>query len=176
MIRWTPIVALLAMLGLIAPALAVYPPALKDDGKFFSKEGIEKANKKIREIYEKYKKDVVVETVPALTADQEKKLKEEGATKFYGKLANDRAKELGLNGIYIYLSKKTHYLQIYMDPATQKKAFTASNRTTLRDKILTQFKEDEFDGGLLDGLKEIESILEVNSREATKTTPKGDKR
>jgi uncharacterized membrane protein YgcG len=176
MIRWTPIVALLAVLGLIAPALAVYPPAIKDDGKFFSKEGIEKANKKIREIYEKYKKDVIVETVPALTPEQEKLIKEEGATKFYGKLASDRAKALGLNGVLIFLSKKTHYLQIHMDPLTQKKAFTAKDRTALRDKILTQFKADEFDSGLLDGLKSIEAAFEANSRESTKTTPKGDNR
>jgi uncharacterized membrane protein YgcG len=176
MIRWTLIAALLALLGLTAPALAVYPPALKDDGKFFTKEGIEKANKKIREIYEKYKKDVVVETVPTLTPDQEKKMKEDGEAKFFAKLTNDRAKEMGLNGVYILMCKKPKYLRIHMDPDTQKKAFTASNRATTVGKIVAQFKEDEFDAGLLDGLKEIESILETHSKEATKTTPKGDKR
>ena len=176
MIRWTLIAALLALLGLTAPALAIYPPALKDDGKFFSKEGTEKANKKIREIYQKYKKDVVIETVPMLTADQEKKVKEDGEAKFFAKLTNDRAKEIGLNGVYLMLCKKPKYLRMHMDPETQKKMFTAGNRTTTVGKIVARFKEDEFDDGLFDGLKEIETLLETNSREATKTTPKGDKR
>ena len=175
MIRWTPTFALLAVLGLIAPASAVYPPALKDDGKFFSKEGIEKANKKIREIYEKYKKDVVVETMTTLTADQERKIKEDGEAKFFAKLTSDRGKEIGLNGVYILVCKQPKYLRVHMDPETQKKAFTASSRTATVAKIVARFKEDEFDAGLFDGLKEIESILETHSKEATKTTPKGDK-
>ena len=136
MIRWTLIVALLALLGLTAPAWAIYPPALKDDGKFFSKEGTEKANKKIREIYEKYKKDVVIETVSTLTPEQEKKIKDDGEAKFFAKLTNDRAKEIGLNGVYILLCKKPQYLRIHMDPETQKKAFTASNRTAALGKFV----------------------------------------
>ena len=176
MIRWTLIAALLAVLGLTAPALAVYPPALKDDGKFFSKEGVEKANQKIRAIYEKYKKDVIVETITALTADQEKQIKEDGEAKFFAKMTNDRSKEMGLNGVYLVLCKKPKYLRMHMDPETQKKLFTASNRTATVGKIVARFKEDEFDAGLLDGLKEIESILETNSKETTKTPPKGDKR
>jgi uncharacterized membrane protein YgcG len=175
MIRWTPTVALLAALGLCAPALAVFPPALKDDGKFFSKEGAEKANQKIREIYEKYKKDVVVETIATLTADQEKKIKEDGEAKFFAKHTSDRGKEIGLNGVYILVCKKPKYLRVHMDPETQKHAFTASNRAATVGKIVARFKEDEFDAGLLDGLKEIGSILESRSKEATKTTPKGDK-
>ena len=175
MIRWTLIAALLALLGLTAPALAIYPPGLKDDGKFFSKEGVEKANKKIRDIYEKYKKDVVVETLLMLTPEQEKTLKEDGEMKFFAKLTNDRAKEMGLNGVYLIVCKKPRYLRMHMDPETQKKAFTASNRARTLDKIKEQFKEGEFDAGLLDGLKEIETLLEANSRETTKTTPKGDK-
>jgi uncharacterized membrane protein YgcG len=176
MIRWTLIAALLALLGLIAPAWAVYPPTIKDDGKFFGKEGTEKVNKKIRAIYENYKKDVIVETIAALTPEQAKKLEEDKPTKFFAKLASDRSKELGLNGIFILICKKPTYLQIHMDPATQKKAFTASDRAATRGKIIARFKEDEFEAGLLDGLKEIETLLEANSREATKNPPKGDKR
>jgi uncharacterized membrane protein YgcG len=151
-------------------------PTVKDDGKFFTKEGVEAANKKIRTIYEKYKKDVIVETIPALTAEQEKKLKEDGDAKFFAKLTNDHAKEIGLNGVYLLVCNKPKYVRIHMDPETQKKLFTASNRTATVGKIVARFKEDEFDAGLLDGLKEIESILEANSKDTTKTPPKGDKR
>src|SRR5947209_3815693 len=109
MLRWTPVLCILILAaGLVptGPARAVFPPAIKDDGKFFKAETLEKANKKIREIYENYKKDVVVETIESLTADQEKLLKEEGKTKFFAKLALDRSKVVGVNGIYIVLCKK----------------------------------------------------------------------
>ena len=104
-----------------------------------------------------------------------KQIKEDGEAKFFAKMTNDRAKEMGLNGVYLVLCKKPKYLRIHMDPETQKKLFTASNRTATVGKIVARFKEDEFDAGLLDGLKEIESILETNSKETTKNNPKGDK-
>jgi hypothetical protein len=163
---WTPVL-LAAVLGAwlvpAGPARAVFPPAIKDDGKFFKPETLEKANKKIREIYEKYKKDVVVETITSLSADQETKLKEEGREKFFAKLALDRARALGVNGIYIILSKKPTHLQVHMDPGTQKRAFTTANRRTLIDKIVALFKEEKFDDGLLAGLDFIDSTLKANT-------------
>jgi uncharacterized membrane protein YgcG len=153
----------LTALVLVVPALAVYPPPLKDDGKFFSKEGVEKANKKIRDIYEKYKKDVVIETLPNLSTEQEKKLNEDGKGKFFARMARERSVALGLNGVYIAIVKKPTHLQVHMDPDTQKKLFTAANRKTLIDKIVAQFKEDAFDQGLLDGLDAIEKALKANS-------------
>jgi hypothetical protein len=162
MLRWTHVLLVLAILA--GPAWAVFPPPIKDDGKFFKPDALEKANKKIKDIYEKYHKDVVVETLAPLTADQEKKLKEEGKTKFFGSLALNRAKELGVHGIYIVFSKSPTGLHVHMDPATQKQAFTARDRKVLIDKIIARFKEKEFDAGLLDGLEVIESALKANSK------------
>jgi uncharacterized membrane protein YgcG len=147
----------------VSTALAVFPPPIKDDGKFFTKEGLDRANKKIRDIYEKYKKDVVVETMTSLTAEQAKKMDEEGKGKYFAKLARERSVAMGLNGIYILFIKKPQHYQIHMDPETQKKTFTASNRKTLSEKIVAQFREDQFDQGLLDGLDAIAAALKANS-------------
>jgi len=158
-----PRVAALVLLGLLlttSAAWAVYPPAIKDDGKFFKADTLEKANRKIREIYEKYNKDVVVETIASLTADQEKKADEEGKGKFFPKLALERSRTLGVHGIYIVIVKKPQYLQIHMDPETQKKTFTATHRTALRERIISRFKEEDFDGGLTAGLEQIAQTLE----------------
>lgn len=170
MIRWTLVLAIAALLGLVRPAWAIYPPPIKDDGKFFSKEGVEKANKKIRALYENYKKDVIVETVATLPSDQERKLKDEGGTKFFAKLASDRGKEVGLNGIYVILCKSPKHLQVHMDPQTQKKAFTAANRKTLLDRMVAQLKEEKFDAALDAALAEIESAFKANSQELPNTT------
>jgi hypothetical protein len=157
--------ALLAAWLLTAgPARAVFPPPIKDDGKFFKPETLDKANKKIREIYQNYKRDVVIETLASLTADQEKKLESEGKTKFFGQLALQRAKDLGVNGIYVVFSKKPTGLHVHMDPDTQKKAFTAGNRKKLIEVIVKHFKEEKFDEGLLAGLDTIEAVLKANTK------------
>jgi uncharacterized membrane protein YgcG len=167
MLRWTPVLCALVLAACLlpaGPAHAVFPPPIKDEGKFFKPETLEKANKKIREIYENNKKDVVIETIETLTADQEKQLKEEGKQKFFAKLALDRARALGVNGIYIILCKKPTHLQVHMDPQTQKKAFTVANRKVLIDKIIASFKEEKFDEGLLAGLDVIDATLKANAK------------
>jgi hypothetical protein len=167
MIRWTPVLMtaiLAAWLVPAGPARAVFPPPIKDDGKFFKVETLDKANKKIREIYENYRKDVVVETIASLSDEQEKQIKDEGKEKFFARLALERAKAQGVNGIYILLCKKPTHLQVHMDPRTQKKDFTAANRRTLIEKLIAEFKEGKFDEGLLVGLDVIDSALKVNTR------------
>src|SRR5262245_10503189 len=116
LLRVVTLAALACGLLVVGTARAVFPPPIKDEGKFFTKEGLEKANKKIRAIYEKYKKDVVVETMTSLTPEQAKKMDEEGKGKYFARLARDRSVEMGLNGIYILVLKKPQHLQVHMDP------------------------------------------------------------
>jgi uncharacterized membrane protein YgcG len=164
MTRTLPALALLAWLLLAGTAGAVFPPPVKDDGKFFTKEGLEKANKKIKDIYQKYKKDVVVETINDLTEEQKKKLKDDKETKFFGSLAHGRITDLGINGIYVVISRSPRFLQIDMDTDTRKKAFTNNDRKAAREKFFAGFRDMKFDAGLLDALDAIETALKANSK------------
>jgi uncharacterized membrane protein YgcG len=152
-----------ALLALAPQARAVYPPPVKDDGKFFTAEGLKKANAKIKDIYKKYKKDVVVETIDALSVDDEKKAKEEGNMKYFTKHGVKRIDDLGVNGVYLVLSKKPRFGRIVMDPQTQKAAFKAADRDKAYAKLVERFKESEFDEGLLAALDSIEASLKANS-------------
>jgi uncharacterized membrane protein YgcG len=154
--------ALAVALVACSTAWAVFPPPVKDDGKFFKAATLEAANKKIRELYEKYRKDVVVETLASLTPEQEKKMNDEGKDKFFPKLALDRARELGVNGIYVIIVMKPQYLWIHMDPATAKKAFTNGDRGRMRTQMFAKFKEKDFDGGLQAAFEVIEAALKKN--------------
>lgn len=160
-VRWS-MVALFILLG-ARPAWAVFPPPVKDEGKFFGKAALDRANAKIRELYQKYQRDVVIETISTLTPDQEKKLAAEGKTKFFARLALDRANELGLHGVYVLICKKPQHLQVHMDPQTQKTAFRVGDRKALIDALVAQFKNDDFDAGLDAALKSIEQSLKANS-------------
>jgi len=151
-------------LGLAGSARAVYPPPIKDDGKFFGKEALEKANKKIRELYQKYRKDVIIETMASLSEEQEKKLKDESEKKFFGQLLDARAKELGLNGLIIVICKKPRQFQTHADPDSQKRVFTGTRRDKIFAAFRDQFKGEKFDAGLLAGLDEIEAALKAGAK------------
>jgi uncharacterized protein len=144
-------------------AAAVYPPPVKDEGKFFSAEALDKANRTIRQIYQRFEKDVVIETFPTIPADLEKKYKEEEKASFFNEWARKRAEELGVNGIYILICKKPGRVEVEVGNQTQKKAFTRNDRDRLVQGILKDFKEKKFDEGLREGVEFIESAMRKNA-------------
>jgi len=151
-------------LTFVHQALAVYPPPVKDEGKFFGAEALKKANAKIRDIYKKYKKDVVIETIDALSVDDQKKAKEEGNKKFFPKYALKRIDDLGVNGIYIIISKEPRWAQFEMDPMTRKGVFPNAERDKAYTKLIERFKEKEFDEGLADALDAIDASLKAKTK------------
>src|SRR5437879_3736831 len=94
--RWLLMPALLLVwLGAAAPTRAVFPPPIKDDAKLFSADGVDKANKKIKEIYSKFKKDLVIETYAGIP--EGKKLPEDPKKigEFFAEWSKSRAQEVG---------------------------------------------------------------------------------
>ena len=160
--RWLLVPALLAgWLGSPGPASAVYPPPLKDDGKFFSAEALDKANKKVREIYAHTGKDLVIETVAAIPEDLKKKYEELGKDKFFLEWARRRAEDLGVKGIYVLMCKSPGRVEAIVDKQTGRKAFTTADRDKLVQKVLARFKEKQFDAGLLEGVDFVASTLKA---------------
>ena len=153
-----------ALVVAVHQARAIYPPPVKDDGKFFTAEGVKKANAKIRDIYKKYRKDVVIETIDALSVDDEKKFKEEGKDKFWPKYALKRIDDLGVNGVYIVISKKPQRLQIEIDTGTRRTTFSNADRGKVVPKFTSRFKNEEFDEGLLDALDQIDATMKANTK------------
>jgi len=160
--RWLLLPALLVWLGLAAPARAVFPPPIKDDGKFFSAEAVDKTNKKIKEIYAKFKKDVVIETYAGIP--EGKKLPEDPKKvgEFFAEWAKTRAQELGINGVYVLICKMPTRLRTEVDPETLRRAFTNADDDRLRKRIIAAFREKKFDEGLTGGVEVIEAALKAN--------------
>ena len=167
--RWLLIPALLmGWLGLSAEASAANKfPEIKDEAKLFSADALEKANQKIKEIYREHNKDLAIETVPGIPKDLQEKYKDLGKQKFFVEWAVKRAKDEGVKGIYVLICKEPAHLQIEVDKATRKKAFTLDDRDKLVKKMLAKFgdkKDDKrFDAGLLAGVDFVESTLRANA-------------
>lgn len=156
--RWAPAV-LAGWLALAGPAAAaVFPPPVKDEAKFFSAEALEKANKKIRQLYTDFACDVVVETVPAVPADLEAKYKELGRDKFFLEWAGKRAGELGVNGVYVLVCKMPGRVEVFPH-GPRKRLFGAAGREQIVNKMLGPFRDKKFDEGLLAALDSIEAML-----------------
>src|SRR5216110_1380382 len=94
--RWALIPAvLIGWLAVAGPASAVLVSEVKDDAGFFKPETIKKANGEIKEIKERYKHDLVVETyktVPADRLDEVKKMDKESRNRFFEGWEVERAK------------------------------------------------------------------------------------
>src|SRR5262249_15976187 len=116
---------------------------VRDDGKFFKPETVAKVNKEIKEIHDRYKKDLgigtdkrykdidVAETRKGSFKNQEK----EERNKAFNQWAIERAVKLRVNGIYILICDEPRHLQIEVGKNTLAKEFTASDRHKL-DEIL----------------------------------------
>jgi hypothetical protein len=161
--RWLFVsVGLAGWLLLVGPAVAVFPPPIKDEAKLFSPDGLDKANKKIKEIYRGARKDVVIETYAAppegkkVPDDPKKRLE------FYREWADARIKELGVNGVYVVITMNPRFLFVRPDRITARKAFTGKDVKKLEQAFFKSFKEKKFDAGLLEGLDVIAAAYKAN--------------
>jgi uncharacterized protein len=145
-------------------ASAVFPPPVKDEGKFFSAEALEKANKKIRQLYTAFGCDVVVETVPAVPAEMEAKYKEVGKDKFFLEWARKRAGELGVNGVYVLVCKSPGRVEVGLNGPAGKRMFAPGDRERVVSKMLGPFRDKKFDEGLAAALDFVEVTLKAGAR------------
>jgi uncharacterized membrane protein YgcG len=150
-------------LGLAAPVNAVFPPPVKDEGKFFSAEAVDKANKKIKEIYSKSRKDLVIETYASVPEGKKVPEDPKKRAEFFDEWARSRSEELGVNGIYVLICKKPTQVRIEVDRRSRR-AFTKADAERLVKRIVGAFRENKFDDGLLGGTEVVEAALKASSK------------
>lgn len=157
-------VALLGWLTLAEPAAAL-SPEVKDGAGFFKPETVRKANETIKAIKQQYRKDLVIETFAHVPAGREKEAvgpDGEARQPFFRDWAVQRARAGGVDGIYILICKEPSYLQIAVGNETRTTAFSDADRQALSKRMLERFKEREFDDGLWEGVRFVQSALQTN--------------
>lgn len=145
------------LLAPVAPAFAIFPPPIKDEAKFFSAVAIEKANKKVRDIYRASHRDVVVETFLAIPADLQAKYKED-KQRFYIQWAQNRIDELGIHGVYVLITKEPAHLHVEWERTIALKVPDKDQKKLVED-LLNKFRAKKFDDGLTDALDHIQSAF-----------------
>jgi uncharacterized protein len=149
-------------MGLMAsPAVAV-APVVRDEAHFFSDDARKQADRKLREIYREYGKDLLIETFAEIPADREEAFKKEGKESFFAAWARERARDEVVNGVYVLICKKPGHIQVEVGNHTRQKAFTLSNRDKLLRLMLDRFREKKFDEALTEAVKYFADTLREN--------------
>jgi len=167
------ITLLVALFLLLVPAAARAADAEVADGAgFFSAEALGAASDLILSIQSLYDRDIRVETYADVPEHLRDELARDGIDKFYDDWLNRRAKTLGVHGVFVLITRTPGRVQVGVDKATQRRAFTETDRDALRDALVTAFKARRFDQGLIDGLKFVRRRLdEYSTRERSPGVP-----
>lgn len=169
----------LAVLAVLAGWLAAAGPAgavspeVKDQANFFSADAVKRANEVIKEIRQRHKKDLLVETHLKPPEGREPGADAKARERFFTDWAVDRARTAGVDGVYVLICKEPSYLRIAVGNETRKKAFTDADRDRLGRLLLERFKKREFDEGLLEAVRSVQATLHANVGKS-KTTAGAD--
>ena len=148
------------MLGRGRAALAL-TPEVKDQAGFFKPEAIKQANQLIRDIQRQHHVDLMIETFVKPPAGREQEASADHSA-FFSQWARQRARELGINGIYMLICKSPAHVQVEIGNDTRKKAFTEEDRARLVKILLSRFNAKEYDEGLLEGVRLVRDTVDRN--------------
>jgi hypothetical protein len=158
--------ALLMPLLLLVPGDAVAGEddgSIDDAGRFFSAAARSEAGDIIRAIASTYDRDVRIETYAAVPPELADELARDGLDKFYDDWLNRRARQLGVRGVFVLVTRTPGRVQVGTDTATARRTFTADDREALRDALVTAFRSARYDQGLIDGLKFVKRRMDENT-------------
>lgn len=137
----------------------------RDDGKFFGEEAWKKIAPAAEKLLKEKGTDLFIETVMTPwkgDVDKIKAMKPEEREKFFRELADERAKEVKLKGVYVLVCKNPSSLYVIVPHPDE---FPPGFATKLKTALLDSFKEKKFDDGLQ---KAIDIVLDAKGLGAKK--------
>jgi uncharacterized protein len=155
---------LLTVLFLVAtPAGA----QVRDDAGFFTPNAVERANQLISQLRQQTKRELYVETIPAVPSDLRGRLQSAGPERFFADYSQNKAQQAGVDGVYVLVCREPSYLKVAVGDATQRAGlFTTANRDQLASTLLTSFKARQYDQGLLDAVALVQRTMTANAQGA----------
>lgn len=150
----------------VGPATVVpVANAVKDYAGMFSRAAIVRADQQIKNLNQKLKIDVVVETFPnppaALRKSLEKASGKEKEELFAGWL-RERQKASPTSGLHVLISKEPPQLRVGVGKLVDKKILTSADRDRLISFLRENFKERQLDEGLEGTLALVRERAEKN--------------
>src|SRR5579862_4995872 len=135
---------LLALAAFPLSALAATP--VQDNGNMFSSGAKNQATQIINTLQRQTGKEVVVYTVPSLNGQDP------------SAAADSIFRAQNVNGVLLFMSSQDRRLEIKVGQDTRQ-ALSTQREAQIRDTILSDFRSNKFDQGLLDGVNGVRSAL-----------------
>lgn len=157
---WLFLAVLMGCLGVADWTRASH--GVNDDGKCFSSGASERASQKIKDIYRDYQKDLLIDTVPEIPEALKARYDKQGRKEFFIEWSRQRAGDVKVKGIYIFVCRQPGHLQIEVDRATRERAFPLAERDRLVQKLLPLLKDKKFDAALQDAVDFVSTTLQQN--------------
>ncbi len=139
--------------------------AVSDEAGFFSPDAARRADDEIQEIKRQTGKDLVVETFKAVPEDQAKAVRSMNRAArdaFFAHWAQERARELGVDGVYVLICKSPAQAQVVLGPGTEDRLFPEPDRAELTRLLTPRFTRKQYDSELLDGVTLVRRTLYYN--------------
>jgi len=147
------VVAALAM----APLQALAATYIQDNGNMFSAGAKNQATQQIDQLLQRTGKEVLVYTVQSLNGQDA------------SAAADNVFRQNGTNGVLLFMSKDDRRLEIKVGQDTRQ-AISTSREAQIRDTILNDFRANQFDKGLLDGVGAVRTTLQSAASSGSRTT------
>jgi WD40 repeat protein len=122
-------------------------PGVKDEAAFFSSSALAQTTREIKEIQQRFKRWLVIETFPDVPAERAERLKAidlkdtKAVGNFFAGWAEDRWRTADSNNIYIILCKNPQYIQLKVSPDTAQRVLTAPDRRRLVGILVQGLRE-----------------------------------
>jgi hypothetical protein len=170
-VRWLLAIPVMLAATLVAGPGAVGAATIRDRGKMFSKDAVEKAQAVLQQVEHSSGVPIVIETIDAIPG-LDKNATRAKRSRAIEDLAVERDKAIHDEGIYILMSKHDHVISTVLVRERFTDVLPIGKRDDIRDAFVEEFKnEGGYDAGLLSGARAIEKALHGVSAHASAVAP-----
>ena len=162
------IAGVIALSAALAPSQnePAHPPAILDQGDFFSPQAIGAAEHRAAVIKNETGTDVLVLTFVSIPEAKASELESKGKDRFFSDWLIELAARHKTHGIVILAVDHPRHLEIGVQKSLLEHDFAFRDRDALRDLLVDRFKRREFDRGLNDAMYLILDRIGENHRAA----------
>jgi len=155
--------------GLIGLAVLVCGAALpaaevKDNAGYFSAPALQQANQKIAELEKKHQTQIHVETYDSVPeADKAASVRWSAADRgrYFDSWITKRAGLLNAKGVFILICKNPPHLDVAAGKSLKSRGFQQTQRASVQNTLLANFRKKEYDQGLTAALDDLESSFQL---------------
>ena len=161
-LRSFPFIAALLMLCAAARLSHAAGAGVADNAHIFKPDTVTAADQIIQQIKSQQKHDVRVETYSAIPDDLKGQYSPDRKAQFFGQWAEQIGKQNSITGIVILICMDPGHVEVALGNKTRQRAFTSRDKDDLVAQLATAFKAKNYDAGILDALRTIQSRMASN--------------